>query len=200
MRRSWRDGSGRICERAMARGGSMRRRMRTVVSSLFYSVPVIIVPFPHELVSVGAEVELRAARGALANLVSGGTVSAPRSLLRVGGAPRRAAPLYVIGAVSQPTFHHGHRSLGPTRPVPPSGSSPICLSAFAGVPPAHRPPAVSCQAGFNSAPCGTAPSWRYRHSATRSFLASATIMTLRRRPREPPRRSWNQRESAQPGW
>src|SRR3982751_910347 len=31
--------------------------------------------------------------GALANLVSGGTVSAPRSLIRVGGAPRRAAPL-----------------------------------------------------------------------------------------------------------
>ena len=59
---------------------------------------------------------------------------------------------------------------------------------------------VFCQTGFSSAPCGTAPSWRYRQSATRSFLASATIMTLRRRPREPPRRSWNQRESAQPGW
>src|SRR5436190_15638989 len=63
--------------------------------------------------------------GALANLVSGGTVSAPRSLIRVGGAPRRAAPLYISGVVRQPTSHHGHRSLGPTAPVPPSGSGPI---------------------------------------------------------------------------
>src|SRR5919206_2959974 len=38
----------------------------------------------------------------------------------------------------------------------------------------------------------------YRQSAIRSFRARATIMTLRRRPREPPRRSWNQRERAQP--
>src|SRR3712207_7900945 len=99
--------------------------MRTVVSSLFYWVLVVIVPFPRVLAVLGAEVELRAARGALANLVSGGTASAPRSLIRVGGAPRRAAPLYVIGAVRQPTSHHGRRSLGPTGPVPPCGSGPI---------------------------------------------------------------------------
>jgi hypothetical protein len=162
-------------------------------------------PFPRVLASLGAEVELRAARGALANLVSGGTVSAPRSHVRVGGAPRRAAPLYISGAVRQPTSHHGHRSLGPTRPIPHGGSGLIYPFAFAGVPPARKPPAVPlyaslCQAGFSSIPCGTAPSWMYRQSAIRSFLASATIMTLRRRPREPPRRSWNQRESAQPGW
>jgi hypothetical protein len=80
--------------------------------------------------------------GALANLVSGGTVSAPRSLIRVGGAPRRAAPLYIIGAVRQPTSRPGRRSLGPTGPVPPGGSGPIRRSAFTGAPPARIPPAV----------------------------------------------------------
>jgi len=80
--------------------------------------------------------------GALANLVSGGMASTPRSLIRVRGAPRRAAPLYVIGAVGQPTSHHGHRSLGPTGPAPPGGSGPIRRSAFAGAPPACPPPAV----------------------------------------------------------
>ena len=80
--------------------------------------------------------------GALANLVSGGMASPPRSLIRVRGAPRRAAPLYVIGAVGQPTSHHGHRSLGPTGPAPPGGSGPIRRSAFAGAPPACPPPAV----------------------------------------------------------
>ena len=82
-------------------------------------------PFLRVLASVGAEVELRAARGALANLVSGGTGSAPRSLIRVGGAPRRAAPLYCVGAARQPTSHHGRRSLGPTGPAPLSKSGPI---------------------------------------------------------------------------
>jgi hypothetical protein len=80
--------------------------------------------------------------GALANLVSGGMASTPRSLIRVRGAPRRAAPLYVIGAVGQPTSRHGHRSLGPTGPAPPGGSGPIRRSAFAGAPPACPPPAV----------------------------------------------------------
>src|SRR3954469_23323061 len=80
--------------------------------------------------------------GALANLVSGGTASAPRSLIRVGGAPRRAAPLYIIGAVRQPTFRPGRRSLSPTGPVPPGGSGPIRQSACAGAPPARIPPAV----------------------------------------------------------
>src|SRR3982751_6234099 len=64
--------------------------------------------------------------GALANLVSGGTASPPRSHVRVGGAPRQAAPLYLSGAVRQPTSRHGRRSLGPTGPVSPSGSGPIC--------------------------------------------------------------------------
>src|SRR3954451_19506988 len=183
----------------------MRHRMRTVASSQFYSVLVGIVPFPRVLAFLGAEVELRAARGALANLVSGGTASTPRSHVRVGGAPRRAAPLYISGAVRQPTSRHGHRSLGPTGPAPPGGSAPTRLSASAGAPPACIPPVVPLsaslgQAGFSSIPCGTAPSWRYRQSAIRSFRARATIMTLRRRPREPPTRSWNQREGAQPGW
>ncbi len=188
--------------------GSIRvdeTRMRTAASSLFYWVLVVIVPFPRVLAFLGAEVELRAVRGALANLVSGGTASTPRSPVRVGGAPRRAAPLYISGAVRQPTSRHGHRSLGPTGPAPPGGSGPIRLSASAGAPPAFIPPAMPLsaslgQAGFSSIPCGTAPSWRYRQSAIRSFRARATIMTLRRRPRELPRRSWNQRESAQSGW
>src|SRR3954447_17584408 len=59
------------------------------------------------LAVLGAEVELRAARVALANLGSGGTASPPRSPVRVGGAPRRAAPLYISGAVRQPTSRHG---------------------------------------------------------------------------------------------
>jgi len=125
--------------------GSVRideTRMRTVASSLFYSGLVVIVPRPQVLASLGAEVELRAARIAPANLVSGGTASAPRFLIRVGRAPRRATPLYITGAVRQPTSRHGRRSLGPTEPVPPGGSGPICPSAFAGVPPARMPPAV----------------------------------------------------------
>src|SRR3954453_10245446 len=41
----------------------MRHRMRTVASSQFYSVLVAIVPFPRVLAFLGAEMELRAARG-----------------------------------------------------------------------------------------------------------------------------------------
>src|SRR4051795_13658473 len=41
----------------------MRPRMRTVASSQFYSVLIAIVPFPRVLAFLGAEVELRAARG-----------------------------------------------------------------------------------------------------------------------------------------
>src|SRR4051812_43136241 len=103
-------------------------------------------PFLRVLASVGAEVELRAARGALANLVSGGTASTPRSHIRVGGAPRRAAPLYISGAVRQPTSRPGRRSLGPTGPVSPSGSGPIRRSAFTGAPPAHIPPLMPLSA------------------------------------------------------
>src|SRR3954465_4573280 len=88
--------------------------------------------------------------GALANLVSGGTASAPRSHVRVEGAPRRATPLYITGAVRQPTSRHGRRSLGPTEPVPPGGSGPICPSAFAGVPPARMPPTLSLTASSAS--------------------------------------------------
>jgi hypothetical protein len=101
--------------------------------------------------------------GALANLVSGGTASTPRSLIRVGGAPRRAAPLYLIGAVRQPTSHHGHRSLGPTGPVPPGGSGPIRRSASAGAPPAR-----------------ILPLCRFRHRSVRP--ASAPSPAGRRRP------------------
>ena len=122
--------------------------MRAAASSPFYSVLVAIVPLPRVLAFLGAEVELRAARGALANLVSGGTASTPRSHVRVGGAPRRAAPLYISGAVRQPTSRHGHRSLGPTGPAPPGGSGPIRLSASAGAPPACIPPAVPLSASL----------------------------------------------------
>src|SRR5215207_1104441 len=69
------------------------------------------------LASVRAEVELRAAKGAFANLVSGGTPSTPHSHVRVGGASRRAAPLYSTVAVRQPTSRHSRHSLGPIGPV-----------------------------------------------------------------------------------
>src|SRR5215211_2763677 len=94
-----------------AAGMWMRPRMRTAASSLFYWVLVVIVPFPRVLAFLGAEVELRAARGALANLVSGGTASTPRSHVRVGGAPRRAVPLSVIGAVGQLSYRDLERML-----------------------------------------------------------------------------------------
>src|SRR5215218_10719249 len=99
-------------------------------------------PVPPRVGILGCRGGAPRGEGALANLVSGGTVSAPRSLIRVGGAPRRAAPLYISGAVRQPTFRPGHRSLGPTGPVPPGGSGPIRRSACAGAPPARIPPAV----------------------------------------------------------
>ena len=123
----------------VVRSGSMKPR-----SSLFYWVLVVIVPFPRVLAFLGAEVELRG-EGVLANLVSGETASTPRSHVRVGGAPRRAAPLYISGAVRQPTSRHGHRSLGPTGPAPPGGSGPIRLSASAGAPPACILPPCRCK-------------------------------------------------------
>src|SRR4051795_6062682 len=82
-------------------------------------------PVPSRVGIPGCRGRALRGEGALANLVSGGTAPPPRSLIRVGGAPRRAAPLYISGAVRQPTSRHGHRSLGPTRPVPPCGSGPI---------------------------------------------------------------------------
>src|SRR3954454_5467436 len=115
--------------------------MRTVASSQFYSVLVAIV-FPPRVGIPRCRGGALRGEGALANLVSGGTASPPRSLIRVGGAPRRAAPLYISGAVKQPTARHGRRSLRPTGPVSPSGSGPICLSAFAGAWPACPRPAV----------------------------------------------------------
>src|SRR4051794_8518100 len=102
-------------------------------------------PVPSRVGILGCRGGAPCGEGALANLVSGGTASPPRSLIRVGGAPRRAAPLYISGAVRQPTSRHGHRSLGPTGPVPPSGSGPICLSAFAGVAPARKHPLMPCR-------------------------------------------------------
>src|SRR4051795_6597040 len=103
-------------------------------------------PVPLRVGICGCRGRAPCGEGALANLVSGGTESPPRSHIRVGGAPRRAAPLSISGAVRQPTFRPGRRSLGPTGPVPPGGSGPIRRSAFAGVAPAHIPPAMSLSA------------------------------------------------------
>src|SRR5271165_4659942 len=103
----------------------MRPRMRAITSSVISFRVVFHRPFLSVLLCVSAEVELRAARPVLANLVSGGGIPAPRSHIRVGGAPRRAAPLYYLGAVKQPTSRHGHRSLGPTRPTSLSDPGPI---------------------------------------------------------------------------
>src|SRR3954451_10580638 len=85
----------------------MRRRMRTVAKSLFYSVLVVIVRSLACWHSWVPRWSSARRGGALANLVSGGTASPPRSPVRVGGAPRRAAPLYISGAVRQPTSRHG---------------------------------------------------------------------------------------------
>ena len=60
--------------------------------------------------------------------------------------------------------------------------------------------AVSQAAGSSAAPSGTTPWVANRHKAIRSFRASATTMTLRRRRAAPPRRSRNQHTTALPGW
>src|SRR5687767_723124 len=56
------------------------------------------------------------------------------------------------------------------------------------------------QAAFTRAPSGSSPAVRYLHKATSSFLARATAVILRIRPRAEPTRSVNQRASALSGW
>ena len=112
MRQSWRSGSAPICVRATARGGWTRHRMRTVVSSCSIQC-WSSSSLPLRAGIHGCRGGAPRGGGALANLVSGGTASAPRSLIRVGGAPRRATPLYVIGAARRPTSRHGRRSSVP---------------------------------------------------------------------------------------
>ena len=65
--------------------------------------------------------------------------------------------------------------------------------------PTRRPNSVS-YAAFRRAPSGTSPIVTYRHRATSSFLARATAVVLRTRPRADPTRSANQRESTLSGW
>ena len=55
-------------------------------------------------------------------------------------------------------------------------------------------------AGFMVAPCGTTPSVTNRQSAINSFLASATIITFRKRRPVWPVLSRNQVTCAAPGW
>src|SRR5215212_2932805 len=59
-------------------------------------------PVPPRVGILGCRGGAPRGEGALANLVSGGTVSAPRSLIRVGGAPRRAAPLSIPALSGSP--------------------------------------------------------------------------------------------------
>src|SRR3954447_25307782 len=92
----------------------MKRRMRTVVSSLFYSVLVVIVPFPRMLAFLGAEVELRAARVPSPTSYPAGRC--PRHDPLFGSEELRGERRHsnISGAVRQPTFRPGRRSLGPT--------------------------------------------------------------------------------------
>lgn len=56
------------------------------------------------------------------------------------------------------------------------------------------------QAAFTRAPSGISPAVTYLHKATSSFLAKATAVILRIRPRAAPTRSVNQRASVLSGW
>src|SRR3954471_7239026 len=150
--------------------------------------------FPCVLASVGAEVELRAARVPSPTSYPAGRCPRHDPLFgseELRGERRHStssalsdSPRFVPAAApSAPPDQFRPavlaRSVDPHSPVLRRPVSlPPCPSRYT-----HR------QAGFSSIPCDTAPSWRYRQSAIRSFLASATIMTLRSRPREPPRRS-----------
>ena len=204
---SWPTNSGSAAETRAEPGDApgtwTRPRMRAVASSVFYPVLIVIVLFPRMWASVSTEVELRAARVASPTSYPAGLQ--PRHDPMFGSEELRGERRHSTssGAGRQPTSRHGHRSLGLTRPASLSDPGPISLSAgVSPVPmPPHRSPSLAAaQAGFSSIPCPTGPSSRYFQSATRSFLASATTMTLRSRPREPPERLWNQRERAHPGW
>lgn len=65
---------------------------------------------------------------------------------------------------------------------------------------AAAPIELVAQAAFTRAPSGSSPAVTYLHKATSSFLAKATAVILRIRPRTEPTRSVNQRASALSGW
>ena len=179
--------------------------MRTVASSQFYSVLVAIVLSSACWHSPGAEVELCAARGCprqpriRRDSVPATIPCSGRRSSEASGATLHQRRCQAAHVSSRPPLPRPHRASSARRfwPDPSIRVRRCCAGPYTS---RHVVVGVSRQAGFSSIPCGTAPSWMYRQSAIRSFRARATIMTLRRRPREPPRRSWNQRESAQPGW
>ena len=109
--------------------------------------------------------------------------SRPRSRIRDGGAPRGR--------------HHSIGRRG--RAWPDNGDAPSDRSGQA-----RRGAAladvVSQAAGPSAAPWGMTPRVANLHNATRSFRASATTMTLRRRRAAPLRRLRNQPTIALPGW
>jgi hypothetical protein len=128
---------------AMARGGSMRPRMRTAASSLFYWVLVAIVLVPRVLAfsrcrggaphGEGNPRQPRIRRdGVHATIPCSGRRSSEAS----------GATLHQRRCYRQPTSRHGRRSLGPTGPAPPGGSGRIRPFAGAGAPPACIPLAV----------------------------------------------------------
>ena len=109
--------------------------------------------------------------------------SRPRSRIRDGGAPRGR--------------HHSIGRRGCASPD--NGDAPSDRSGQARR--SAAPADVASQAaGSSAAPSGMTPRAANLHSAIRSFRASATTMTLRRRRAAPPRRSRNQPTIALPGW
>jgi hypothetical protein len=109
--------------------------------------------------------------------------SRPRSRIRDGGAPRGR--------------HHSIGRRGCASPD--NGDAPSDRSGQARR--SAAPADVASQAaGSSAAPSGMTPRVANLHSAIRSFRASATTMTLRRRRAAPPRRSRNQPTIALPGW
>src|SRR4051794_31246742 len=65
---------------------------------------------------------------------------------------------------------------------------------------AAAPVEYVAQAAFTRAPSGSSLAVTYLYKATSSFLARATAVILRIRPRTAPTRSVNQRASALSGW
>ena len=209
--------AGELRRRRHGKGGARSRHWhvdetshegRAVVSSVFLSSAGRHRPIPFR-VGVSAEVELRAARAALANLVSGGAAaratipSSGRRSSEANGATLPYRHCQAAHVSSRSPLPRSHRAGPAPRFRPDLVRLPVCrrrvcLPIF-GASSASLGQAAGFSS-FSSTPCGTAPSRRYLQSATKSLRASATIMTLRSRPRAPPRRSWNQRERAQPGW
>jgi hypothetical protein len=109
--------------------------------------------------------------------------SQPRSRIRDRGAPRERR----------------HSLRRRVRALPDNGDAPLDWSGQARWS-AALADVVSQAAGLSAAPSGMTPCVASRHSAIRSFRASATTMTLRWRRAPPPRRSRNHPTIALPGW